>query len=475
MATAALGLALGGQGRASGAPAVTAALAPAELPYGGTFSVSGRASEGGTPAAAVPLTLEAAPYPYRAWRALAQGATAADGSYAIAAPAPQGNERVRVARTAVPGSASPELTVTVDPRVALSARSLGPGRVRLSARIAHGPADSPPVTARWYVAPRGSDVYHLAATTSTHELPGAVTYASAIVDPPARRFGWRVCVNPAWEASMGAPASHGACPPRGFRLPAAHSSARAPRARTAFEWGGEARGTPLPPFPGPAAIASARAFLAGRAGRTSFAVVDSGGRLSGWNTREHFESASVVKVMFLTAYLQMLQAHGRALAAGDRALLYPMIHESNNDDASAVLAIVGARAVARVAREAGMRDYAPGVGWWAFTQTSAADQVIFVSRLEHLIPARYYGYARYLMSTIEPEQSWGFPPVARPDWQVYFKTGALPSQGLFTEVARLERDGVVFTAAVFTDGEPSQAYGEETIAGVASRLLGASR
>jgi hypothetical protein len=456
------------------------------MAYGGTFSVAGRASEGGVPVAAVPLALEAAPYPYRAWRAVAQGATAADGSYAIAAPAPQRNERVRVARPTVPGSASPELTVTVDPRVALAARSLGPGRVRLSVRIAHGPADSQPVSARWYVAAHGSDVYHLVATTSTQELPGAerrptpststtVTYASAIVNPPAKRFGWRVCVNPAWEASMGAPASHGACPPRGFRLPAAHTSAAAPRARAAFEWGGEARGTPLPPFPSPAAIASARAFLAGRAGRTSFAVVDSSGTLSGWNTREHFETASVVKVMFLTAYLQMLQAHGRALGAGDRALLYPMIHESNNDDASAVLSIVGGRAVARVAREAGMRDYAPGVGWWAFTQTSAADQAVFVSRLGHLIPARYYGYARYLMSTIEPEQSWGFPPVARPDWQVYFKTGALPSQGLFTEVARLERGGVAFTAAVFTDGEPSQAYGEETIEGVASRLLGASR
>jgi hypothetical protein len=79
------------------------------------------------------------------------------------------------------------------------------------------------------------------------------------------------------------------------------------------------------------------------------------------------------------------------------------------------------------------------------------------------------------MSTIEPEQSWGFPPVARPGWQVYFKTGALPSRGLFTEVARLERGGVVFDAAVMTDGEPSQAYGEATIEGVAARLLGSSR
>jgi hypothetical protein len=75
------------------------------------------------------------------------------------------------------------------------------------------------------------------------------------------------------------------------------------------------------------------------------------------------------------------------------------------------------------------------------------------------------------MSTIEPEQSWGVPPVARPAWRVYFKTGALPSEGLFNEVALLERGPLSFTVAVFTDGEPSQAYGEETIAGVAQRLL----
>ncbi len=469
-----LGLALGAQGRASGAPVLTAALAPAELAYGSTFSVSGQASEGGVPVPGAPLTLEADPYPYGGWTPVAQGTTASDGSYRIAAPAPRRNERVRVVRALVPGSASPELSVTVDPRVALSARSLGPGRVRLSARIAHGPASSPPATARWYVAVRDSDVYRLAATSATHELAGAVTYASAIVDPPARRFRWRVCVNPAWEASMGGAAAHGPCPVHGFRLPSAKTAA-APRAHAAFEWGGEGRGTPLAPFPSQAAIASARAFLETRAGRTSFAVLDSSGRLSGLRTREHFESASVVKVMFLTAYLQMLGAHRRALGAGDRALLYPMIHESNNDDASAVLSIVGSGAVARVAREAGMRDYAPGVGWWAFTQTSAADQAVFANRLEQLIPARYYGYARYLMSTIEPEQSWGFPPVARPGWQVYFKTGALPSRGLFTEVARLERSGVLFTAAVMTDGEPSQAYGEATIEGVAARLLGSSR
>ncbi len=229
---------------------------------------------------------------------------------------------------------------------------------------------------------------------------------------------------------------------------------------------------PKPPaYPSRAAIAAAVRYLNARAGRTSLAVVDSRGRLGGVRLRSHFQSASVVKVMFLTAFLQRLDADHRGVSALDRSLLYPMIHESNNDAASAVLDRVGLGAIARVAREAGMRDYAPGVGWWAFTQTSAADQARFFIAIERLIPHQFWPYARGLLAGIEPEQSWGIPEVARPRWQVFFKTGALPSEGLFHEAARLERHGVTFTAAVFTTGDPSMAYGEETIRGVGARLL----
>jgi hypothetical protein len=226
-----------------------------------------------------------------------------------------------------------------------------------------------------------------------------------------------------------------------------------------------------PAYPSRAAIARAVAYLNGRAGRTSLAVLDSQGRLGGVRLREHFQSASVVKVMFLTAFLQRLNADHRPVSELDNSLLYPMIHESNNDDASAVLERVGSAAVARVAREAGMQDYATGVGWWAYTQTSAADQARFFVAIEKLIPRQFWAYARGLMANIEPEQSWGIPPVARPRWQVFFKTGALPSEGLFNETARLERPGVTFTVSVFTTGDPSMAYGEETIAGVGEALL----
>lgn len=224
-------------------------------------------------------------------------------------------------------------------------------------------------------------------------------------------------------------------------------------------------------YPSRAAIAAAVDYLNGRAGRTSLAIVDSRGRLSGVRVRERFQSASVVKVMFLTAFLQLLRSVDRDVSAYDSSLLYPMIHESNNEDASAVLDRVGTAAVARVAREAGMQDYAPGVGWWAYTQTSAADQARFFVAIERLIPHRFWPYARGLLDGIEPEQSWGVPEVARPRWQVFFKTGALPSEGLFVEAARLERGSVTFTVAIFTTGDPSMSYGEETIRGVGARLL----
>jgi hypothetical protein len=226
-----------------------------------------------------------------------------------------------------------------------------------------------------------------------------------------------------------------------------------------------------PAYPSHAAITAAVRYLDGRAGRTSLAVLDSSGRLSGTRLREHFQSASVVKVMFLTAFLQRLAADHVGISALDRSLLYPMIHESNNDDASAVFDRVGGAAIARVAREAGMQDYAPGVGWWAYTQTSAADQARFFIAIERLIPRQFWPYARGLMDGIEAEQSWGIPEVARPRWQVFFKTGALPSEGLFNETARLERPGVTFTVSIFSTGDPSQAYGEETMRGVGAALL----
>ena len=454
---------------------ILVAAAPAELTLGATLTVNGTLG----PPSEAPVALQADPYPFRGFTTVARSRSAADGSFSFAPMRPDRNTRLRVILEgpATPGAPttpgalaamSAVLAVTVDPRVAINARTLGPGQTRLSILIGHTVhgGSSAPVSASWFLAARGTRVFRLAAVTSTREIASGATYASATVDPPSKRFVYRVCLNPGWEAAMGRSAAHGRCPAQDYAV-----RRNVGRATAAIEYGGEGRGIPLAPYPSAGAIAAASSYLAGRAGRTSFAVVDSSGRLSGLRLREHFETASVVKVMMLVAFLQMRSAEHRGLSAADTSLLYPMIHISDNNAASAVFGIVGSAAVSRVARESGMSDYAPGVGWWAFTQSSAADQARFFFDLPRLIPTQFYAYARGLLAGIEPSQSWGVPPVARPRWQVFFKTGQLPDQGLFNEVARLERPGLSFTVAVFTDGDPSMSYGQQTIEGLAATLL----
>ena len=62
------------------------------------------------------------------------------------------------------------------------------------------------------MAAPGTRVFRLLATTPTRELAPGLTYASAIVDPPAKRFVYRVCLNPVWERAMGRVDGHGRCP-----------------------------------------------------------------------------------------------------------------------------------------------------------------------------------------------------------------------------------------------------------------------
>jgi hypothetical protein len=238
----------------------------------------------------------------------------------------------------------------------------------------------------------------------------------------------------------------------------------------AVEYQGQSVGKPVPAYPASAAIAGAAHFLETRAGRTAFAVVDSHGMLGGLNLHRTFVSASVVKAMLLVAYLQLSSRDHRGIDSG---LLYPMIHVSDNSAATAVWSIVGNGGLYSVAHQAHMTDYSVS-GDWASSQISAADQARFFYNQDSLIPPRFRGYARYLLSTISADQSWGIPSVARPrGWRVFFKGGwrGTGLGQLVHQSARLERPGRTIAIAVMTDGDPSMGYGEETIAGVTQRLL----
>jgi hypothetical protein len=231
-----------------------------------------------------------------------------------------------------------------------------------------------------------------------------------------------------------------------------------------------------PAYPSLSRVRAARRFERARAGRKAFAVIDDRGELHGYEVHSRFHSASTVKSMLLVAYLRMLGSEHRRLDDDDKDLLYPMIHSSDNEAASDVLSIVGEARLNGVARAAQMRDYEPAGATWGFTEVSASDLARFFYRQDALIPRRYVGYARWLLSTIEASESWGIPAVARPEFTVFFKGGWLPEvEGLVNQAGRLEGRGITFALAVMSTHDPSMQYGEGTIEGVTARLLGRAR
>jgi hypothetical protein len=212
---------------AAGAPAavspqarISASATPAELTIGATLTVGGVLTIGGRGVAGVALALQSEAYPFRGFSTVAQLASGQDGGFSFRGVTVERNSRLRVVEEGASAASSRDLRVIVDPAVAINAHRLRPGATRLSVRIRHAvEGGSPSSSALWFTAARGTRLFRLAAITPTRELAPGVSYASAVVDPPARRFAYRVCLNPAWERAMGPPAAHGPCPRHDFKLP----------------------------------------------------------------------------------------------------------------------------------------------------------------------------------------------------------------------------------------------------------------
>lgn len=222
--------------------------------------------------------------------------------------------------------------------------------------------------------------------------------------------------------------------------------------------------------PGKKSIRAAKDFVSGRA-TSSFALVDSRGRLHGHAIHRRYASGSIVKVMLLVAYLRRLE--GRMPPPADQRLLHTMIVLSGNKVASIIQGKVGTAALWEVARDAGMRDFTVS-GSWGSALISAADQARFFRRFDRMIPAGTRGYARELMSSIDRRQRWGFPrPALDLGFEAFFKIGwrATAAGRLVHAVGMFERDGERVSLAVLTDGNPSHDYGTDTIRGAAERAF----
>jgi hypothetical protein len=223
-------------------------------------------------------------------------------------------------------------------------------------------------------------------------------------------------------------------------------------------------------FPSTRRVRAVRRYVRGRA-VSSFALIDTHGRLRGFAPHRRYVTASVVKAMILVARLR--QIGNRMPSASDRAVLDPMIQVSDNDAASVAYGRVGDSGLLAVAKRAGMRDLTVG-GHWGNVYFSAADQAHLFLVIDKLVPPRSRAYARHLLSSIASYQRWGFSRVAgRRGWHTFFKGGWRQTArgSLVHEAALFERRDRRFSLAVLTDGDPSHDYGTETLRGVATRIF----
>jgi beta-lactamase class A len=220
------------------------------------------------------------------------------------------------------------------------------------------------------------------------------------------------------------------------------------------------------------AVASAERYAKQRDGSVSFALIDDTGKLYGYDSARSYDSASVVKAMLLVAYLSRSAVRDRALGSSDRALLDPMIESSDNNAATRVYSVVGAAGLDDVAARAGMVYFAASPSWGS-TQIAAADQARLLARLDELLPERHRRYALGLLAHVIDSQRWGIPEAVPDGGRVWFKGGWRPeSDGwVVHQVALVERGGRRVALAVLTNRDSSEAYGHETIRGVARRAM----
>lgn len=221
----------------------------------------------------------------------------------------------------------------------------------------------------------------------------------------------------------------------------------------------------------PNRVQSARDHQETRSGIVSFAVVDERGLTRGYRPWLLARSASVLKAMLMVTYLNQSSVRDRPLRDSDRSLLAPMIRWSDNATATTIRNRVGAAAIYRLARRAGMKRFRLRYPW-GYSEICAVDQARFFYRIDSYIPARHRPYAMWLLTSIVPSQRWGIPPVKPEGWRIYFKGGWGSGSGAVTHQIALLRNGEERIAiAVLTRRNPSHTYGTRTITGIAGRLL----
>jgi hypothetical protein len=235
-------------------------------------------------------------------------------------------------------------------------------------------------------------------------------------------------------------------------------------------------------------FARLRRYLSGRAGEVTAAVYDATSKQT-WVLHPGAvqDTASIVKVEIMGTALAEAESRRSPLPATEAALMPSMVEDSDNQSATTLLADVGgATAVARFDRSLGMRHTTPsslalipGTPWpgWGLTTTTALDEVTLVSAFAYpnsVLSAASRRYGLGLMEQVEADQDWGVSGGVTSGTTVALKNGWLPlgpSDWQINSIGWISGHGRNYVLAILTDHDPSEAYGIQTIAHLATVIF----
>jgi hypothetical protein len=198
--------------------------------------------------------------------------------------------------------------------------------------------------------------------------------------------------------------------------------------------------------------------------------------------------ASVVKVNILVALLARSTSTNQLLDARQDDLARQMIELSDNDAATVLWNIAGGsvgigsfnKAIGLSSTTLSPCVQCPGFPWpgWGLSTTSPLDLLkllrnIFVSSAK-LTPSSQQ-YVRQLMETVVPSERWGITGGVPGNVTVALKNGWVPLNLTDTDwqinsVGWVHGNGRDYIAALLSTGNPSEAYGIQTLDAVSSLL-----
>lgn len=200
----------------------------------------------------------------------------------------------------------------------------------------------------------------------------------------------------------------------------------------------------------------------------SVAVLDNTtGQRYSFRGSERYETASVVKVQVLACLLLTAQDKHRKLTATELALAKRMIRYSDNDATTSLFARLGrAPAVTRSNKRLGLTQTTVS-GSWGLTRTTVNDQVKLLAALvddDGPLDRESRALAFKLMSTVDDDQDWGVPVVARSGEIATVKNGWLPrstegGRWIINTVGRVTGDDVDVSIAVLSHNHGSMSRG----------------